>query len=148
MQKKKGQYFCFSLSNSAILNACAEDIWLKNGLQAWTGRSNVCNARNIPRTPHRREGSMSSADSFVLRCISLARVTSLWQDTVLGMPLPGYRSAQRTPRTLSLSSPTLAVQAAACLSRHTVVPVHLLSLSCSDDESCHDAVPCASWCIL
>lgn len=75
--------FSFPLSNSVILNIYAEDIWLKNGLQARTGRSNVCNVRTISRRPRCRDGSMSSADSFLLRCISLTCVTSLWQDTAL-----------------------------------------------------------------
>ena len=87
MQKKKVSisvfYFSFPLSNSAILSTYAEDIWLKNGSQAWTGRSNVCNARTISRIPHCRDRSVSSADSFLLHCISLTCVTNLWQDSAL-----------------------------------------------------------------
>lgn len=150
MQEKKVNVsvFSFPLSNSAILNTYAEDIWLKNGSQAWTGRSNVCNARNISRMPHHCDGSMSSADGFLLYYMSLSCVTNLWQDTVLWMPLLRCMFTWRTPGTLSPSSPTLAVHATACLLWHTVVSIHLSSPTSSYDESCHDAVPCPSWCLL
>lgn len=98
-----------------ILNTYTEDIWLRNGLQAQTGRSNVCNARNISRMPRCHDRSMSSVGSFLLHCISLTCVTNLWWDAVLWMPLLRYRFTWRTLRTLSLSSPMLAVPVLPCL---------------------------------